>query len=143
MFVIANNDLDNVADKVLEVLTALANGAKRIDKDVDVGFLRNHSWWYNPPKKLRGLLCWKQSIKYLQSFFWYFQPKHNELGYWEAFVMVMKQSKAPLRFATGILIIFIVLQVLVGIKHDREVTRLDNQLQTIIEKLDEVIDNVK
>jgi len=57
--------------------------------------------------------------------------------------MVMKQSKAPLRFATGILIIFIVLQVLVGIKHDREVTRLDNQLQTIIEKLDEVIDNVK
>jgi len=75
MFVIANNDLDNVADKVLEVLTALANGAKRIDKDVDVGFLRNHSWWYNPPKKLRGLLCWKQSIKYLQSFFWYFQPQ--------------------------------------------------------------------
>jgi len=37
MFVIADDDLDNVANKVLEVLTALANGAKRIDKDVDIG----------------------------------------------------------------------------------------------------------
>jgi len=37
MFIIADDDLDNVADKVLEVLTALANGAKRIDKDVDIG----------------------------------------------------------------------------------------------------------
>jgi len=37
MFIIADDDLDNVADKVLEVLTAVANGAKRIDKDVDIG----------------------------------------------------------------------------------------------------------
>jgi len=37
MFIIVNEDIDKVKVAVCEVLSTLADGAKRIDKDVDIG----------------------------------------------------------------------------------------------------------